>query len=103
MDPRIPGHIISIETEARAAKSGFHIEQQTLRLTDVNTVKFEYKLVKRDPLPLRGSREKCLEMIQALQARHASSGFNAEFNYAWAHDMPENGTYPQTVYRWILV
>jgi hypothetical protein len=104
MNAIVPGHIISTETEARASKTGFYIEQQTLRLTDVNTVKFEHKLVKREPLPnLRGSKEKCLELIHTLQKRHAMFGFNAELNTWWAHDMPEGGAVPETIYRWILV
>lgn len=104
MEPRIPGHVIPSETEARASKRGFHVEQQTLRLTDVNSVRFEYKLVDRQLLPtLHGSREKCRELIVALQRRHATAGFNAETNTYWGHDMPEGGAAPQTIYRWILV
>jgi len=104
LEPRIPGHVITTETEARASKRGFHIEQQTLRLTDVNSVRFEYKLVDRQLLPtLHGSQEKCRELIIALQKRHATAGFNAETNAYWGHDMPEGGAAPQTIYRWILV
>jgi hypothetical protein len=104
LEPRIPGHVITTETEARASKRGFHVEQQTLRLIDVNSVRFEYKVANRQFLPtLHGSQEKCREMITALQKRHATSGFNAETNTHWAHDMPEGGSPPDTIFRWVLV
>lgn len=99
----VPVHIIDTATEARAERNGFHIEQQVFRRHDINA-QTSWRLVKRGNLPnLHGSRAECHNWIATLQKRHASSGYNAEFGYWWGHDMPEGGTVPDVVYRWVLV
>lgn len=103
MSNRLPAHIIDHATEGRANRTGFHIEQQTVKLYDVNNTRWEWKVVKREQISgLHGSREKCVESIKTLQKRHATHGFNAEMNYWWAHDMPEGAAVPTTRYRWFL-
>lgn len=104
MSNRLPAHVIDTATESRAKQTGFGIEQQIVKLSDINNVKFEWRVVDRKRLPgLHGSRERCVEMIASLQKRHVSSGYNAEFGYWWGHDVPEHGAVPLVVYRWVLV
>jgi len=99
---RLPAHTIDMETEARASRAGFHIEQQRMRLENRNG-KLDWYIVLNHTLPgLGGSLKQCHEMIAILQKRHVSHGYNAELGYWWAHDMPEGGAMPLVVYRWVL-
>lgn len=97
----VPAHIITNEVKSAAERTGFNVEQQHVRVVSLGAAT-TWKIVARTTLR-GGSRAACHEYIKALQARHASHGFNPEGNYFWAHDMPEGGAAPEHILRWVLI
>jgi hypothetical protein len=99
---QVPAHVIIQEVKSAADKSGFSIEQQFVEVETLGAAT-TWKIKRRVNVRGGGSLESCHEFIKALQARHASAGFNAEGNYWWAHDMPPGAAAPRYIYRWVLV
>ncbi|MBL8845455.1 MAG: hypothetical protein JNN24_06755 [Hyphomicrobium zavarzinii] len=99
----VPAHIVTEAVQSAASQAGFNIEQQHVEVVTLGAAT-TWKIVRRVTLPnCSGSREKCHEYIKAMQARHASSGYNAEGGYWWGHDLPEGGAAPKYILRWVLI
>jgi hypothetical protein len=99
----VPAHIITAEVQSAASKTGFNIEQQHVEVVTLGAAT-TWKIAHRVRVPgCSGSKERCAEYIKALQARHASAGYNAEGGYWWAHDLPEGGAAPKYILRWVLI